>query len=198
MRPEWKSCPYCGAAPRPLAPVEAAPPASAAAPPTAPRAAVAGNGASRSAPEEPGEITVPRILVVDDDPELRALVRLTLRNGSLPVEIDEAGNGFEALGKIALEKPHLVILDLMMPGKDGFEICKHLREDIRTALIPIVMLTAREDADARLHGFMAGTDDYVVKPFDRAELSARVQRLLERTYRLRRPSLATASELEIV
>jgi DNA-binding response OmpR family regulator len=70
----------------------------------------------------------------------------------------------------------------MMPGMDGFEVCETLRKNVRTAFTPILMLTALDDAGSRARGFHAGTDDYISKPFARAELLARVRRLLERTY----------------
>ena len=98
------------------------------------------------------------------------------------VQVELASNGPEALEKVAARAPHLIVLDVMMPGMDGFEVCRKLRADLKTALIPVLMLTARDDADSKRMGFLAGTDDYVVKPFDRAELIARVQRLLERSY----------------
>ncbi|MGH7818992.1 MAG: response regulator transcription factor, partial [Candidatus Binatia bacterium] len=125
---------------------------------------------------------VPHILVVDDNEDLRKVIKLSLERGSRPMKVEGAANGFEALGMIEVQKPHLIILDIMMPGMDGFEVCRRLRGNIHTAFIPIIMLTAREDAEAKLEGFRAGTDDYLVKPFNRAELLARAQRLLERTY----------------
>jgi DNA-binding response OmpR family regulator len=97
---------------------------------------------------------------------------------------EEAVNGLEALQKIAESPPHLILLDLMMPGMDGLEVCKRLRADLQTAFLPIIMLTARDDAGSKKMGFLSGTDDYVVKPFDAEELAARVRRLLERTYGL--------------
>ena len=79
-------------------------------------------------------------------------------------------------------KPDLVILDVMMPGLTGFEVCERLRQDIRTAFIPILMLTANTDEQSRAKGFMVGTDDYMTKPISVPDLHARVSRLLRRTY----------------
>jgi DNA-binding response OmpR family regulator len=98
------------------------------------------------------------------------------------MKVEGAANGFEALGMVEVLKPHLIILDLMLPGMDGFEICRRLRANLHTAFIPVIMLTALEDADSKVKGFLVGTDDYLVKPFNRAELLARALRLLERTY----------------
>ena len=125
---------------------------------------------------------MPSVLIVDDNEEVRKIVRMTLERGPRPIHCDEASNGFEALGKVEAHKPHLIILDLMMPGMDGFEVCKRLRAKLSTALIPVIMLTARSDLESKELGFLAGTDDYLTKPFDRPELVARVQRLLARTY----------------
>jgi len=129
-----------------------------------------------------GTIDEPHVLVVDDNAELRSLLRMTLQHSLRPLRVEEASNGFEALGKVEAEKPHLIILDVMMPGMDGFDVCKRLRAKLSTALIPVIMLTACGDTKSKELGFLAGTDDYLTKPFERAELVARVQRLLERTY----------------
>lgn len=130
----------------------------------------------------PGVMDVPKALIVDDNDELRKIVRLTLERSAGRIECDEAADGFEALEKIEAGRPHLVLLDLMMPGMDGIEVCKRLRERLSTAFLPVIMLTARADAKSKELGFVAGTDDYVTKPFDRSELVARVYRLLDRTY----------------
>ncbi len=80
----------------------------------------------------------------------------------------------------------------MMPGLDGYEFCKRLRAKLSTALIPVIMLTACSDTESKELGFLAGTDDYLTKPFDRAELVARVRRLLERTYAWSQPVVPQA------
>jgi CheY-like chemotaxis protein len=162
LKKEWKSCPYCG-------PAKAAPAAE-----TAVHAAV---------PERvEGTIDVPRVLIVDDNEALRKIVRMTLERGPKPMKCTEAANGPEALAKVEEEKPHVIVLDVMMPGMDGIEVCKQLRASLDTAFIPVIMLTAREDSETKELGFLAGTDDYLTKPFDRHMLLARVERLLERTY----------------
>jgi CheY-like chemotaxis protein len=171
LEKQWNSCPYCG--PGKAQPREAAPPIPMADAPTA---------ASKLDVGGLGTIDVPHVLIVDDNDEIRQLTRMSLQRGIRPIRCDEAANGFEALGKIEAAKPHLIILDLMMPDMDGIELCKRLRAKLSTALVPVIMLTARGDAETKELGFLAGTDDYLTKPFERAELVARVQRLLERTY----------------
>jgi DNA-binding response OmpR family regulator len=79
-------------------------------------------------------------------------------------------------------KPDLVVLDVMMPGMNGFEVCQKLRSNLQTAFIPIMMLTGNTDEASRTQGFLVGTDDYMGKPFSVPELHARVSRLLRRTY----------------
>jgi type IV pilus assembly protein PilB len=182
LKKEWKSCPYCG----PAKAANSSPAASApepATPSTVPSGAHAPLGA----------IEVPSVLVVDDNDEIRKLVRMTLERALSPIHVDEASNGFEALGKVETHKPHLIVLDLMMPGMDGIDVCKRLRAKLATALIPVIMLTAKGDSESKELGFLAGTDDYLTKPFDRAELVARVQRLLARTYGWTRSSAAAAT-----
>jgi DNA-binding response OmpR family regulator len=88
----------------------------------------------------------------------------------------------EALSAIEEQKPDLLILDVMMPGMSGFDVCQKLRENVTTAFIPILMLTANATEAARTQGYLAGTDDYMAKPFSIPEFHARVARLLRRAY----------------
>jgi type IV pilus assembly protein PilB len=171
LKPEWNSCPSCGAVP--------------AAPPSKEEVLAAKHRAA-----DPGEITRPRILVVEDNEDLRVFIRKGLARVDSTLLFDEAADGLEALRKVEESPPHLILLDLMMPGMDGYEVCKRLRADLQTAFLPIIMLTARDDANSKKLGFLAGTDDYVIKPFDAEELAARVRRLLERTYGLATPRAA--------
>jgi type IV pilus assembly protein PilB len=169
LQREWQACPYCGA-PAKHAVVAAAAPLTTAAPPVG------------AAPSRTVDKRHYRALVVDDQEDIRRLVKLTLEHSELPVSTIAASGGAEALEIAHHDPPDLILLDLMMPGMDGFQVCKQLRANVRTAFIPILMLTARDDAESRTQGFLAGTDDYLSKPFARAELLARVRRLLERTY----------------
>jgi len=118
-----------------------------------------------------------RILVVDDEPNIRELCRLYLEQEGFCVE--EAGDGLEATGRARELKPDLVVLDLMLPGKSGFEVCK----DLRTLDIPVIMLTARGDEVDKILGLELGADDYLTKPFSPRELVARVKVILRRSAR---------------
>ncbi|HET7616145.1 MAG TPA: response regulator transcription factor [Bacillales bacterium] len=117
-----------------------------------------------------------KILIVDDDPHLRELTGLILRNEGF--EIHEASDGEDALTVLESVKADLVILDIMMPNMDGWELCRELRE-FDTDL-PLLMLTAKGETSQKVKGFNLGTDDYLVKPFEGPELVARVRALLKR------------------
>ena len=117
-----------------------------------------------------------KVLIADDEPQIRAVVRLYLENDGLKVE--EASNGTEALLKLKEQDFDLLILDLMMPEVDGWQVCRQVR---RESNIPIIMLTARGEEFDRVLGFELGTDDYLVKPFSTRELVARVKALLKRS-----------------
>ena len=119
-----------------------------------------------------------KILVVDDEADIRELVRLNLtREG---YEVSDCESGEQALSLSRSKGPDLVVLDLMLPGIDGLEVCKRLKADPKTAQIPIVILTAKgEEADV-VAGLEVGADDYVAKPFSGKVLVARVRRLLRK------------------
>jgi putative two-component system response regulator len=118
----------------------------------------------------------PKILVVDDHPSSRttAVALLSLEG----YEVLEADSGHAALATIATTQPDFILLDVMMPGMDGFEVCHRLKQDEQTRLIPVVFVTALDDRRARLRGIEAGGDDFLTKPFDQLELSARVRSLV--------------------
>jgi two-component system OmpR family response regulator len=127
-----------------------------------------------------------RILVVDDDPHLRELLAATLRGAGFTVR--EAADGGDALASLDQDVVDLVVLDLMLPGMDGWTLCRRIRE---TGPLPIVMVTARGTVDDKVRGLGLGADDYVTKPFAPAELVARVQSVLRRFH------IATAQEVRI-
>ncbi|MCX7682522.1 MAG: GAF domain-containing protein [Anaerolineae bacterium] len=116
------------------------------------------------------------ILIVDDDPAARLVMKALLAREGF--ELAFAESGAEALEKVSELMPDLVLLDVMMPHMDGFEVCRHLRSNPLTAQVPIIMVTALADRDSRLRGVEAGADDFISKPFDAAELKARVQTII--------------------
>jgi two-component system, OmpR family, response regulator MprA len=118
-----------------------------------------------------------RVLIVDDEPAVRSALDRALRLDRYEVEL--AGDGREALDRLAETRLDAVVLDVMMPGIDGLEVCRRLREaGDRT---PVLMLTARDAVDDRVAGLDAGADDYLVKPFALKELKARLRALLRRS-----------------
>ncbi|WP_163100239.1 response regulator transcription factor [Peribacillus alkalitolerans] len=118
-----------------------------------------------------------KILIVDDDPHIRKLVHVILTEEGL--SILEAKDGNEALTLLDSEKVDLIILDIMMPNMDGWELCRNIRAYYSDSL-PILMLTAKGETIQKVKGFDLGADDYLVKPFHPAELVARIKSLLKR------------------
>ncbi|RLS34022.1 MAG: response regulator [Planctomycetota bacterium] len=119
-----------------------------------------------------------QVLVVDDEEDLLELVRFNLTRDGYAVSCTTSGE--EALKSIRREAPDLLVLDLMLPGLDGLEICRRLKADPRTRDIPIVMLTAKSEERDVVAGLERGADDYIAKPFSPRVLSARVKALLRR------------------
>ena len=113
------------------------------------------------------------VLIVDDQPDGRRILRKLLADQGYKLTF--ANSGAEALTKAAERIPDLILLDVVMPDIDGFEVCKQLRADPLMAEVPIIMLTALNDRDSRLQGIEAGADDFISKPYDRIELQARVK-----------------------
>ncbi|MFJ4952627.1 response regulator transcription factor [Streptomyces sp. NPDC088760] len=143
--------------------------------------ATGGPAPAAPAPAPPAAPGAARVLVVDDDATVAEVVAGYLgRAGYL---VDRADDGPTALTRAAAHWPDLVVLDLMLPGMDGLEVCRRLRA---RAAVPVVMLTARGDEDDRILGLEVGADDYVTKPFSPRELVLRVQSVLRRA----RPALA--------
>jgi two-component system response regulator MprA len=117
-----------------------------------------------------------QILIVDDDPPVRRMLARTIEAEGYRVA--EAGDGALALVTIAERAPDLVVLDVAMPGLDGFEVCRRIRA--KGLAIPVLLVTARDDVADRVTGLDAGADDYLIKPFDSDELLARIRALLRR------------------
>jgi len=119
-----------------------------------------------------------KILVVDDEENIRELVRYNLaREG---YQVTTVGSGEEALKQVSSKPPDLIVLDLMLPGMDGFDVCRQLKNDSRTAHIPIVMLTVKGEESDIVVGLELGADDYITKPFSPKVLLARIKTVLRR------------------
>jgi len=129
------------------------------------------------------------ILVVDDDPDIARFVEVNLRSAGYEVAV--AGDGEEALDRAAELRPDLVLLDVMMPRIDGFEVAQRLRRSPQTANTSIIMLTAKALSADKVTGLQSGADDYIIKPFDPIELLARVKGTLRRAKEMRNLSPLT-------
>jgi DNA-binding response OmpR family regulator len=120
-----------------------------------------------------------RILIVDDERHNRQLLEVILEpEGYL---LATATSGEEALAIVAQQPPDLILLDVMMPGMDGYQVAARIKADGATKDIPVIMLTALDDRSSRIHGLRVGAEDFLTKPVDRAELCVRVKKLLRRT-----------------
>ena len=132
-----------------------------------------------------------KILVVDDEISLQETLAYNLKKEGY--EIETAGDGTTAIDLARAKKPDLIILDIMLPGLDGFEVCRILRQETNT---PVLMLTARDDEIDRVVGLEVGADDYLAKPFSMRELIARVKALLRRVRLIREEVDSKAQETE--
>ncbi len=127
--------------------------------------------------EQEKPIPSSKVLIVDDNPQMVELLHAYLED--LPqVTIMTAGDGEEALKKVAADRPDLVLLDIMMPRMSGYEVCRKLKADPATKLIPVIMVTALDELADIERGVEVGSDDYLVKPIKRVELVSRVSTLL--------------------
>lgn len=151
--------------------------------PPAERASAAGHARPRLAladdsDDTPSQAAPPRrVLVADDEPAMRVLCRVNLQIEG--VDVLEARDGSEALEIATRERPDLVLLDVMMPGIDGWDVARRLAQDRATRRIPILFMTALAGSDDRRRGFEAGGVGYIVKPFDPIQLGEKVNRTLE-------------------
>ncbi len=135
-----------------------------------------------------------RVLLVEDYAALAETVGLFLENAGYIV--DYASDGLSALHLGTVNKFDAIILDIMLPGLDGFEICKRWRQDAQITT-PVLMLTAKDHLDDKLKGFEAGADDYLLKPFDLPELHARLQALIRRNQGALNEKVITVGDLEL-
>jgi DNA-binding response OmpR family regulator len=124
------------------------------------------------------EAAAPRILLVDDDPVIVRLLQINFRLEGY--DVDTASRGEQALEKVRAHRPDVVVLDVMMPGIDGWEVCRQLKETPGTKHVPVVFLSARAQDEDRQHGYALGVDEYVTKPFDPAHLVEIVRRSLSK------------------
>ena len=138
---------------------------------------------------EPDAALAELILVVDNEPDIRRLVELNLELEGY--QVATGCDGEEALQQAATLRPALIILDVMMPKLDGFEVCRRLRADARTSAVPVILLTSRSLTVDKVVGLTAGADDYIIKPFEPVELLARVRTTLRRARELREVSPLT-------
>lgn len=141
-----------------------------------------------------------KILIIEDTEFMKKLISDVLKEAGY--EVVTASSGEEGLQKVREEKPDLVLLDVVMPGMDGFEVCRILREDESNNLMPIIMLTAQENEDHKLEGLELGADDYIIKPFNSInsrELVSRVRNTLKRIdrNRLANPLTGLRGNIEI-
>ena len=127
---------------------------------------------------EAGERERPLVLVADDDEDILALVSLQLERGDM--EVIQARDGDEALALAEKRLPDLAVLDVMMPGLNGYEVVKRLRGNEQAGAMPLILLTARAGGGDASYGYQVGADDYIKKPFSPAELRERVEALLAR------------------
>jgi DNA-binding response OmpR family regulator len=123
-----------------------------------------------------GDNLSPSVLVVDDEPQARTMLRLILARAGF--EVLEAQDGYEALAEVDRALPDAMILDIMMPGIDGFEVCERLRGDERTADLPIIMLSAKADPKSISRGLSLGANEYLTKPVTPDDLTRHVRIVL--------------------
>jgi two-component system phosphate regulon response regulator PhoB len=120
-----------------------------------------------------------RILIVEDEQDIADLIGFNLQRAGY--EVIKAHDGIEGTEAALRERPDLIVLDLMLPGRDGYAVFRELRRDPRTVDVPVIMLTARAQTEDRIQGLEAGADDYLTKPFSPKELMLRVQAILKRS-----------------
>lgn len=123
---------------------------------------------------------MPKVLIVEDEPLIRLLLEQTLEGlESYGVEVCAADNGIDAVEKIKAERPELVLLDVMMPKMNGFEVCSIVKQQLQLKEVYIIMLTAKGQEQDRLKAIEAGTDEYITKPFSIVEVADRVKAVLK-------------------
>jgi DNA-binding response OmpR family regulator len=137
----------------------------------------------------------PHIAVVEDDPDISRLVRHHLEGAGFAVKLYPTGNAI--LAEAERQRPALFVLDIMVPGKDGLELCRQIRQTPSLAMIPVIFLTAKSSEADRVLGLELGADDYIPKPFSQRELIARVKAVLRRFERPLSPGPVRVGDIEI-
>ncbi len=127
--------------------------------------------------EYSGDNLTQSVLIVDDEPMARTLLRLMLVRAGF--NVSEAEDGFDALDKVRKNRPDVILLDVMMPGMDGFSVCERLRNDAETAALPIIMLSAKTDLASINRGLRVGATVYLTKPISPEDLTRHVHEVLE-------------------
>jgi two-component system alkaline phosphatase synthesis response regulator PhoP len=150
-------------------------------------------GAEPRAGTEPARMG--RVLVVEDEPDVAELIRYNLQKEGW--EVVAAANGADALRRTREVRPDLILLDIMIPQLNGWEVCRRLKQDTDTRAVPVIMLTGRVDEGDKVLGFELGADDYVTKPFSPRELIARVRAVIRRGRPVERKAQLKAGDLEI-
>ena len=136
------------------------------------------------------------IVIIEDDSAIRSVLSIALKGAGYTI-VKEAESGDEGLKLVNELKPSLILLDLMLPGIDGFTVCSKIRENPETASIPIIMLTARSDENDIIRGLECGADDYITKPFSRQVLLARIRAVLRRPQSRKTDATIEFDELSI-
>jgi two-component system phosphate regulon response regulator PhoB len=149
----------------------------------------------RARPHEVKQAMSARIMIVEDEEPLTLLLRYNLESEGY--EVETAGRGDEAEIRLKESPPDLLVLDWMLPGMSGIELCRRLRARPDTERLPIIMLTARGEESERVRGLATGADDYIVKPFSVPELLARIRSLLRRARPERLAAVLGAGDLEL-
>jgi len=137
--------------------------------------------------------TMSKILIVEDDPDIRELLRFNLEKAGYTLFLAEDGE--KALTLARKHSPDIILLDLMLPGVDGLEVCRTLKKDPELQRIPVIMVTAKGEELDRVVGLELGADDYVVKPFSLREVVLRIRKILDRGERQTAPSILKADPL---
>ena len=139
------------------------------------------------------KVTMSKILIVEDDPDIRELLRFNLEKAGYNLFLSEDGE--KALTLARKHSPDIILLDLMLPGVDGLEVCRTLKKDPDLQRIPIIMVTAKGEEMDRVVGLELGADDYVVKPFSLREVVLRIRKVLDRREKQTAPSILKAAPL---